>query len=567
MLLPPDDLPDYFRYLESLMRFVQRDMLPQGKKGPKPKPYQKQPVQRRFEIHKHFGAEPGRIVAAYVEANPDRLSEAELAEIAAWKDAVAGRLVFFRQLKKHLIVIEADANPRVFGVLGLTQPFEDLVTQPFPAIVETMILPFRGHLVSDGLISTYSVFIGPGIRKGLEDSYRAAKATGAVLESFGPPKTSAQAPPKKRAARKAPPNPLKGLVGRLRKRFREIRAERARLRQFENEVVPFFETWLNSRFKKERKEVLRLEEEIDELEATIADFRRGLLGEDEESAREAVEEILARAKSGKPLNPKGAEGEGEEADEAPLEEPPEEFVRTLFDEFLWQARGVSSFELDEEEAERAYEEFRKSFEHVREGNRAAFERSLLSIGADRSKENLDAVNKAYRRLAKRLHPDKNPDHGEEAKELWERLRNAKEALDLASIESVEMEWRLLCNEEFAAEDEPRLRSFQEKLRAESGQLGDIRRDLMDHPMWGLEPRTPPKAVEQRIRAEILEELEELRDCREELIEELEALRQSKGGFSRRGGVRFPFSFPFEPRTGPPRKKTRKESSDQMEFPF
>lgn len=573
MLLPFDDAADFFRLLESLMRFVQRESSPRGRRGPRPKPYEKQPPAKRFEIHERFAEDPARYVSAYLEANPDRLSEADLAEIAQWKDAVGGRFVFFRQLKKHLVAIETGESGRVFGILGLTQPLDEIVSQQFPALVETILMPFRGRIVCDGLISSFAIYIGPGLRRSLGETYRAAKDEGSILVSFDPPKAPAKATRAKRRAPQ-PAARFKGIVTRLRKRFHEIREERAKLRRFESEVVPFFETWLDTRFKKERDEVFRLAREIDELKSALASSVFGVAPEGFDSVEAAIGYVLEHTAAGAdvpecpdvPEDPEGPEdGAGHFADGFPEEE-----LEALFEEFLWEARGIPAEDLDEEDYQRAFAEFRESIEHARDGNRSAFESTLLSVGADRSKENLDAVNKAYRRLAKRLHPDKNPDHGEDVKELWEDLRKAKEALDLERIEAVEMEWRLISGDSFGSDEEARLKSFQARLRQESQRLRERREDLEDHPMWGLEARKPPKAVERQVRREIREELEYLRMTKEDLVDEPEFIRargKSSPSFAGRNEG-FPPFFNFPPKRGSRSSKGKqKDSDEQMEFPF
>ena len=81
--------------------------------------------------------------------------------------------------------------------------------------------------------------------------------------------------------------------------------------------------------------------------------------------------------------------------------PPEEMMEAMFDEFLEQTRGLSPWDLEAEEYDEAYAGFRESFKHAADGNKAAFERSLMGLLTDRSPDHVKRVNSAYRRVAKK----------------------------------------------------------------------------------------------------------------------------------------------------------------------
>ena len=90
---------------------------------------------------------------------------------------------------------------RAYGVLGLTDDFVDILPQPLPALVRAVLLPWKGRIVCDGLIGTFNVVFGPGIRARLRDTYRYAKAEGIITSlepGWRPP------PPKPAKAPKTP---------------------------------------------------------------------------------------------------------------------------------------------------------------------------------------------------------------------------------------------------------------------------------------------------------------------------------------------------------------------------
>ena len=71
-----------------------------------------------------------------------------------------------------------------YGVLALSQPFEDLIGPYLPVLTQTVLLPFKGMIVYDGLMSSYSISFGPGIRRNLNQDFKEAKARHGIVTSL-----------------------------------------------------------------------------------------------------------------------------------------------------------------------------------------------------------------------------------------------------------------------------------------------------------------------------------------------------------------------------------------------
>ncbi|MCX6928397.1 MAG: plasmid pRiA4b ORF-3 family protein, partial [Verrucomicrobia bacterium] len=117
-------------------------------------------------------------------ANPAKLSEEELGIVLSWRHLVTGRFIALRQLKKHMVLLACDAKSTAYGVTGLVDPMERVIRNPLPAMIETVLLPFRGKIVYDGIVSTFNVTFGPGSRRGFEEDLRIAKATNGIITSL-----------------------------------------------------------------------------------------------------------------------------------------------------------------------------------------------------------------------------------------------------------------------------------------------------------------------------------------------------------------------------------------------
>ena len=83
-----------------------------------------------------------------------------------------------------MVFLDAGNPPVAYGVVALTEPFEDLIGPYLPQMVETVLLPFQGRIVYDGLLHGYNISFGGGIKRMLNDSYRQAKARQGVVTSL-----------------------------------------------------------------------------------------------------------------------------------------------------------------------------------------------------------------------------------------------------------------------------------------------------------------------------------------------------------------------------------------------
>jgi hypothetical protein len=86
--------------------------------------------------------------------------------------------------------------------VALSQPFEELIGPRLPVLTETVLLPFKDMIVYDGLLTSYNISFGGGIRRSLNESFKEAKARYGIVTSL--PMSNEPLPPKVRPAPKPP---------------------------------------------------------------------------------------------------------------------------------------------------------------------------------------------------------------------------------------------------------------------------------------------------------------------------------------------------------------------------
>lgn len=185
MILPPNDARDFFRLIQQLdvyfftrLRMLQDTSLEQIK------------AQRDAGF-----ADPAHI-QSYIKKNPDKLPAADLATIHSWQEhTITGRFLIHQERKDGCLFShsdQTDAPQTAFLVKGLTQPISELVPC-LPCFAEARLLPFRGHIVTDGIIAPLMVGIGRSMRTSFAAELKETIATRGIVTTL-PPDTAAPDP-------------------------------------------------------------------------------------------------------------------------------------------------------------------------------------------------------------------------------------------------------------------------------------------------------------------------------------------------------------------------------------
>ena len=54
-----------------------------------------------------------------------------------------------------------------------------------PVYIKTVLLPFKDKIIYDGLMQTYNIHFGGGIKRSLKETYMKAKQNGKIITSLG----------------------------------------------------------------------------------------------------------------------------------------------------------------------------------------------------------------------------------------------------------------------------------------------------------------------------------------------------------------------------------------------
>ncbi len=119
------------------------------------------------------------IIDAYIKDNPNKFSQENLNIILGWKTHIVDDFIILRQLSKYAIFM---LNGKAYGVVALSMELGDMVQ--IPAYVGAILLPFKGRIIYDGLMTARYITFGGGIKRGFNEDYNKAKAKYGIITTL-----------------------------------------------------------------------------------------------------------------------------------------------------------------------------------------------------------------------------------------------------------------------------------------------------------------------------------------------------------------------------------------------
>lgn len=208
MLLPPEDVELFFKLHHALMHYV-NERLGVVPGITDPQQFAALPAETRLEVRDAFLGKVS-LTEFPIDENPANLGDDEKRIVLAWRHLVLGQFYAFRQLKKYMAFLSASGPPVAYGVVAHSEPFEYHIGSHFPVMVDAVLLPLRDKIVCDGLLTSYCITFGGGVKRMLNNRYREAKQHQGIVTSLPaasvPPPTP-KAKKKQRPKQRAPSGP------------------------------------------------------------------------------------------------------------------------------------------------------------------------------------------------------------------------------------------------------------------------------------------------------------------------------------------------------------------------
>ncbi len=174
----------FYDLYAALLSFVNGNLQVSAERFSNSAEYTSTPPQARVAVRDALFAHR-ELIDEFVKENPANLSVDQLEIVVSWKHAVVGKFYVFRYLAKHTVFLASGSSPeKAYGVLGLADPLEEVIGPYLPRLAETVLLPFKGKIVYDGLVSGYNISFGGGIKRMLNEEYKQAKEAFGIITSL-----------------------------------------------------------------------------------------------------------------------------------------------------------------------------------------------------------------------------------------------------------------------------------------------------------------------------------------------------------------------------------------------
>lgn len=111
------------------------------------------------------------VIEEYLEVSklPDEYAQV----VAGWKRCKPGRYILERHLKRGSVFISAK-DGTVYIVKGLFSTWAEMLGES-PVLLDAVLIPFRGSIISDGLVVPYNIHFGKGATDDFKEVYMNAK--------------------------------------------------------------------------------------------------------------------------------------------------------------------------------------------------------------------------------------------------------------------------------------------------------------------------------------------------------------------------------------------------------
>lgn len=179
--LAPDEVQLFFKLHWSLMIYV-NDQLGIVPDISSPAMFSALSPEMRVQVRDALVKQP-KLIDRFVDENLFGLTDEERSIVQSWQHFVAGRFFIFRHLKHYTIFLD-EQQEAAYGVLALSDPFEELIGASLPVLVETVLLPFRDKIVYDGLLKEFNISWGGGSKRSLNETYKSVKEKVGIVTSL-----------------------------------------------------------------------------------------------------------------------------------------------------------------------------------------------------------------------------------------------------------------------------------------------------------------------------------------------------------------------------------------------
>lgn len=198
VILPPTDTTRFFRLYWGLNAYVNQKLAIIPKQFTADS-FRNIPIEKLAVVRNALTANP-ELLHRYLAEDPHHLPPEDRDIVSSWRLKRAGQFVVVRHLKKYTVFLDDKPPGHLYGVVGLHSPIDEMLEQKPPLLVSTVLLPFCGVIVTDGLMSSTQVHLGRNIQENIRQHYNRIKLRAGITVCLDSEERSIQGKPVRRPA-------------------------------------------------------------------------------------------------------------------------------------------------------------------------------------------------------------------------------------------------------------------------------------------------------------------------------------------------------------------------------
>ena len=129
-----------------------------------------------------------KLIASYIKAAEDELSEHECSVLTDWKKHhIKGRFAILRNIAKYTVFMQFEENKEsiLYGVAGALNPVSNIFpAEKLPALADAVLLPFDDIITYDTIIESYPLSYGAGMVPTFDQFYSEERQKRGITESL-----------------------------------------------------------------------------------------------------------------------------------------------------------------------------------------------------------------------------------------------------------------------------------------------------------------------------------------------------------------------------------------------
>jgi len=150
-----------------------------------PEKFEELSLEEQMEVRDALCDNPS-LIDLFAAENLSRFTQEEFETVSGWRHHVRGTFYLVRYLKRYAVFLDESAT-RAYGVVALSDSFEEILGPELPVRLEAVLLPFKGRIVYDGFMRYSNIYFGGGFRRSLNEDYQEAKHRHGVITSLPAP--------------------------------------------------------------------------------------------------------------------------------------------------------------------------------------------------------------------------------------------------------------------------------------------------------------------------------------------------------------------------------------------